>query len=266
MASFPDDPLLLDVPRPPRDHATRMSGGAALGGRQPSAIARVAQASLFVLAAMTSSGCLITDTPQFKAPKHTQPLLDPTTADPNPGDVLVVEESAIKLQGTQSRITFSADVTSREDGPDVTDNTFKQLFGYLYVDYGSTADPRQPYTYKIDAQFSEPDASGKRHVSATWLPGVPYSDLGCHRLTLVVAHAFDPELRCPRCDDDYSMLTWQVFRCDQSGGDCNNMPLAGAGSCEGLTNTCAKARDALADAGIEPASCPSGAAADGGSP
>lgn len=245
------------VPAAPLGRATPLSrsGGRALPIRR---LALLACASLSLGVAVMSSGCLITDPPQFKLPTHTRPLLDPTFADPDPGAVKVVRESQI-----QTPITFSAEVISQEDAAD-TGGAYQRLEAWLYIDYGSTLDPQLPYSFAIPASIKV-GTNGKRRVSATWRPASPYSDLGCHRATLVVSHIFDDTL-CPVCTDDYSTLTWQILRCDESKGDCGALVLSGTGSCEGLTNTCADARQRQAESGLEPRMCPDDDTADGGSP
>lgn len=253
------------VPAPPRSRATSLSEVA--GGARPAArrFAALAWASLGLVSAAMSTGCLITDPPQFKPPKHSRPLLDATTADPDPGAVLRVEESEIQ-NGTKSAIKFSADVISQEDSAD-TGSAFQQLEAWLYIDYGSDADPLQPYSFAIRANKIQPASSSdqKRRVEATWRPGLQRVDAGCHTVTLVVSHIFDDSL-CPVCSDDHSSITWQILRCDNSKGDCDAMPLTGPGACKARSNSCAKVRETLQDAGMEVAQCPEGETTDGGGP
>lgn len=203
-----------------------------------------------------SSGCLITDPPQFKLPAHTRPLLDATTANRDPSDVVVIDET-----NAHTPVTFSVDVISQED---VSENSeFHKLQARFFIDYGAPADLK-PYLYLGPTQItSSPD--GKRRVTAQWFPDAQPVGSGCHRATLFVMHAVDSFTQCPLCADDYSTLTWKILRCDRSKGECDNLVLNGLGECPELTNTCPTLRARLADAGIEVDSCPE-ADTDGGSP
>lgn len=204
-----------------------------------------------------STGCLITDPPQFKPPKHTRPWLDPITATPDPQLVVVIDDS----KGLKS-LTFSADVTSQDD---TDDGPFSKVDTRLYIDLGiqNPFDPTTPYVHAIDGDVLLPgslDQTGRR-TSAVWnfssRPILP----GCHRATLVVSHIFDRNPDCPVCPDDFTAITWQILRCNGSDGDCGELLVD---SCPELKSSCATVRDELmrADAGI--AQCPSDA--DAGAP
>ncbi|MFT3775682.1 MAG: hypothetical protein QM820_60825 [Minicystis sp.] len=217
---------------------------------------------------MTSTGCLISDPPQFRPAKHTRPFLVEATADPDPRAVLAVDSTL--LGSSQSTITFSANVISQDDPVDSTSGSaFQQVKAWLYLDYGLAQDPLLPYAFVIPpANELSPGATlddKSRRVSATWRPALQPVEPGCHTVTLVVSHKFD-DLQCPVCDDDFSTITWQILRCNRSLGDddCNKLPVAGTGSCEKLTNSCATVRAKLeaADAGL--AACPEDETADGG--
>lgn len=215
--------------------------------------ARVACASLGLVSLAMTTGCLITDPPQFKPPKHTRPFLDPTTADPPLQPVFKIDG---KLGvSAPVNIEFSAFVTSQDD---TGDGAFNEVQTRLYIDLGfkSPFDPLTPFrqVHGGSTLASGSLDQGGRLVSATWHLLNQDVTPGCHRATLVVSHMFD-QTPCPVCEDDWSSITWQILRCDDSNGDCAEMPIKGSGSCEDLDtdpNSCAIVRSAQleADAGV----------------
>ena len=249
----------MDVLRPNRTSPTSGEGGAppaetplshrSLGAADgpPGArrFAAVARSSLAVAAlAMTCAGCIITDPPQFNPPKHTRPFLVESTADPNPNLVLAVDSQ--QILSTQRTLTFSAEVVSQDDPSSTSTPTdFQQVRGRLYIDYG--LEGSQPFVFSFGST-NRLDPGGTieetgRRISASWSPG-DHQDvsLGCHTVTLIVSHIFD-EGGCPVCDDDFSTLTWQILRCDMNVDHCQDLIVSGAGSCEGLTNSCVAVRE-----------------------
>lgn len=213
---------------------------------------------------MTSTGCLITDPPQFNPPKHTMPFLVEATADPDPTRILTVDTQL--LPTTQSVLQFSAEVRSQDD-PSGTTTPFQQVEGKLYIDYGLNlpGTENQPFRFVFDG--SPTLASGTlaqtgRRITASWTPSFVDVHPGCHTATLIVSHKFqDPPSSCPICADDFSAITWQILRCDRSVDGCKDLPVNGDNSCEGLTNSCALVRAKL-DGG--PEACPG--QSDGGAP
>jgi hypothetical protein len=232
--------------------ATRLSEVARRSRPAPARWTALARASLGLgLAAMTT-GCLITDPPQFKAQKHTRPFLVEATADPDPSRVKVVD--------AQPFIPFSAVVISQDDPADSTSSDFRQVHAWLYIDYGLTAlgSPLAYYRYLVPPNALDVGATlddTNRRLTATWYPGINKVEPGCHTATLVVSHKFDDH-QCPACDDDWSSITWQLLRCSDSNGDCGALPVSGDRSCEDLKNSCTLVHNALgADAGAS--ACPS---------
>lgn len=245
----------------PLDRATRLSDGAAAAHASRSTFSALACVSLGV-AMLMSTGCLITDPPQFKPAKHTRPWLNPITADPDPQSVLVIDGKT----GEIPPITFSAEVSSQDD--DTGDGLFQRVETQLYIDLGFNGmfDPLTPYAQVHGGTRLEPsslDQTGRR-VSATWHLTTQDVAPGCHRATLLVSHLFDT-IPCPVCPDDFTAITWQILRCDRSNGDCDKLPVEGASSCENLTNSCPAVRAKLlaTDAGVR--ECPADEA-DGGAP
>lgn len=200
-----------------------------------------------------TTGCLITDPPQFKPPKHTRPALISDTALPDPRAVLVIDDAMAGI--APDKYEFSADVDSQEDASDPSEpSPFAQLHAYVYLDYGwRPPDENYPYPFwhSYEAKVIEPEEiPTPRRAKGDWYPMIGPSSWGCHRVTLMVFHVGD-ELNCPACSDDYSSITWQIFRCNSSEGTCTGLPLTGTGSCESWTNTCAQAqsKSACPDAG-----------------
>ena len=187
-----------------------------------------------------SSGCVITDPPQFQDPTPTIPFL--ILPDPDPGKVVVVDSTL--LATTNSEIDFSAEVMSQDDPADAG---YATVTAHLFIDYGYTLPNGNPYRYDIPNPYVSSgtiDQTSGRRARFQWFPSVYAVDPGCHTATMVVSHKFD-DFSCPTCDSDSSAITWQILRCDATQSNCDDLALAG---CQALTNTCAKAR-AARDAG-----------------
>ncbi len=221
----------------------------------------LAHASLLAaVVTMSTAGCLITDPPQFTAAQHTAPFLVPSSASPDARSVVILD---VRNLGTE---TFSAEVVSQDD-PAGSTGQFQQVQSRLYIDYGFTAGPGQPFRYVLPGTTLNPgtlDQTTNRVVSASWFANSPPVDLGCHTVTLVASHIFDAVPECPACNDDFSTITWQVLSCDSSIMDgCNSLNLIAAGTmvgCPPTDNSCEMVA-AQSDAG---SSCPE--VTDGGSP
>jgi hypothetical protein len=221
--------------------------------RAPRRFAALARASLALPLITMSSACLITDPTQFTAQQHTAPFLLEQTASPNPWLVKKIDDVDLVENPT---VTFSAEVVSQDD------STFSQILTNLYIDYGYTGAPGVPYRYYLGGTplpAATLQTTG-RVVSAQWFPLDYMVSPGCHTATLVVSHIFDSN-ECPACTDDYSMITWQLLRCNSgmTPSDCDELPTSGPSSCLAFTSSCAQV---LADAGPDASSCPE--AVDGG--
>jgi len=211
--------------------------------------AALARASLGVaVVTLSTSGCLITDPPQFTAQQHTAPFLVPSSAEPDARSVIIIDSASI---GTE---TFSAEVISQDD-PAGSTGQFQNVQSRLYIDYGFLAGPGQPFRYVLPGTTigsgTLSQTTGRR-VSASWFAGTNPVDPGCHTVTLVASHLFDDVPECPACDDDFSTITWQVLRCDSSMGTCASLPVTGAMGCPPLAYSCELVH-AESDAG---SSCP----------
>jgi hypothetical protein len=207
---------------------------------------------------MSTSGCLITDVPQFQAPKHTAPFLLESCAQPSVSEVVLVKSSDLSTP-----IVFGACVVSQDDAS----GTFSQVSPKLYIDYGVAASPTQPFRYEFGGKPLTPggtlDDPKQRSVSVQWLPDIDQVGLGCHTATLIVSHSFDMLTSCPLCTDDFSTLTWQILRCDDSMmGNCGSLPLAGPGQCmpPAVNATCAAVQSTDTEATPCPDAVPDGGA------
>jgi len=154
---------------------------------------------------MASTSCLVTSTPDFTPPKRTRPFLVPSSADPDPRGVLLID--TLEHPGNQTSIDFSADVVSEDQGDMVE--------GVLYIDYGRV-EGTKPYVEEIQISDVPPGTlsdTTPRKVSGTW--NVKNSVLGtkCHSVTLLVSHDLDRVTSCPVCRNDSSQITWQVYSC-----------------------------------------------------
>jgi hypothetical protein len=215
----------------PADHLGCASAGAAdhLGCASAGAADHLGcvSAGAAALLALSATGCLITDTPQFQAAQHTAPFLVASTALPDLRQVLMLD---VTQQMSQ---IFQADVISQDD-PAGSGGDFTMVGANLYIDYGSfNQAPGRPFRYIIQgntlAAGGTLDETTGRSVSATWFSSYVVSP-GCHTATLVVSHVFDAATGCPACADDYSALTWFVVACDTA--TCAELPVgATMGAC-----------------------------------
>jgi hypothetical protein len=210
--------------------------------------------------AMSTAGCLITSTPQFNAQQHTAPFLVASGADPDPRQVVVVDDANFPMYGS---VVFKAEVISQDD-PAGSTGAFQSVSSHLYIDYGFNAEPGEPFAYNLQGTVVDPGTLQQttgRVLSAAWFPTQYSVSPGCHTATLVASHIFDAPLGCPACSDDYSMITWQVLRCNSAlAGNCASVPVPpDSEACPAITTSCTAVQ---AEGGAS--SCPE--SADGGAP
>lgn len=176
-------------------------------GRPPS-LGALARSSLCLLVtAMALPACLVTSTPSFDPPKQTRPFLVPSSADPDPRGVLIVDSVNLPVS-----IDFTANVVSN-DGTDPIELK-------LFVDYGFTNIAGQPFRKSIgNAPALRPsvmDDTARPPAKARWFPGIDDVGFGCHTITMMASHHFEDTLECPVCRNDSSQITWPIYRCDSS--------------------------------------------------
>lgn len=169
---------------------------------------------------MFASACLVTAQPTLDEPVPTKPFLEVEGADPDPRAILVINTTSDFFT-----VTLQANVRSEDVDRPV------QVRALL--DYGTCFVNGQPFT----AIFTDndvkagslDDAPRKAVVDATF--GTVNLTPGCHRLTLMASHDFDEGTGCPTDPDDFSQITWTVYRCD---GDCSFDPT----SCPEIQASC----------------------------
>jgi hypothetical protein len=164
---------------------------------------------------MLAGSCLVTSTPEFEDPAQTPPFLLADTAIPDPRQILLIEN-------TQSGQIFSAVVRSEDVGEDVQVRLLLD-YGWKNVQLGL---PYQDLQQGNRVPASTWDQDGRvARVNADFLQSLRMEP-GCHRITLMVSHAFDDATGCPvpevdaegnRTVDDFSQITWTVVKCGPAG-------------------------------------------------
>jgi len=169
----------------------------------------LAAVTLACIVAMTPS-CFITSTPDFKPPPQTPPFLLGETASPTLGEIVTFHPG--------DTINVSAGLRSEDD--------LSQVDVRLYVDYGRNTTPGQPY-FGIPVQGTPVAPSTMldtipRHASVVWTPSPGSLSPGCHRITLMVSHAFATsfittgEVTCPANLSDSDALSWDFLVCSDT--------------------------------------------------
>ena len=160
---------------------------------------------------MTSTGCLVTSTPDFTPPKRTRPFLITATADPDPRNFQILDAPP----GAVLAPSFSADVH--------VDDEADKIKALVYIDYGKpnvAGGPFQQFyiVQHIDAS-SVADTKTLRIKANT--PLAYPIDPGWHTATLMVSHEF-ADSQCPVCLNDSSQISWPLYRCNslESADSC----------------------------------------------
>lgn len=196
-----------------RHDLTALSGArVARGARRGrfTAALGLARSSLVALSlGVLVSSCLVTQEPVTYEPAQTPPIIVASGLSPDPRGIL-------RVGGVDGLSVFdiTASVLSEDAGESVK--------VALYVDYGMTNLFHQPFRYPPTTFAELPPASlsdgPRKLIGLQWGADVVPLSLGCHRLTLVVTHAFDPASGCPKDLNDSSMVTWQFRQCGD--GEC----------------------------------------------
>jgi hypothetical protein len=213
-------------------------------GRPPS-LGALARSSLCLLVTtMALPACLVTSTPSFDPPKQTRPFLVPSSADPDPRGVLIVDSLNLP-----TFFEFTADVVSNDAGEDVELK--------LYLDYGSTNVAGQPFLRSVGNRKSLPastmDQTNRPPAKLRWYPGIQDVGFGCHTFTMMASHHFDETLECPVCRNDSSQITWPMYRCDSSK-PMDTPCSVDFSACTVFTDTCHEQADP--DAGVSCGAAP----------
>jgi hypothetical protein len=159
---------------------------------------------------MVIPACLVTSTPDFTPPTQTRPFIIPSSADPDPRAVKVLDDVDPDAMGT---IDFKAQI--------VSDDQLEQVAFQVYIDYG-VANPvtSQPFLVQ-DSNVRPLPASTmqetKPRIADAKVPPQIIA-FGCHTVTLMASHHFDALTGCPSCANDSSFVTWPVYHCNSSSG------------------------------------------------
>lgn len=178
---------------------------------------RLAQRSLLVFPlAVLAESCLVTQDPVTYEPVQTPPIILASGLSPDPRQILLVGGDVGVPQ-----FDINASILSED-----ADQPVKIA---LYVDYGSKNALGQPFRFALPNFPELPPASlsdgPRKLVGVRWVSDAFPLAPGCHRLTLVVTHAFDTVTGCPRNLDDSSQVTWHFRQC-------------GDGTCEATLSDC----------------------------
>jgi len=165
--------------------------------------------SSYLVLALFASGCLLTGEPVSYEPTQSPPMIVASALNPDPRSILLVGgDEGLKEFG------ITASVVSEDVEEDVK--------VALYVDYGFTNALNQPFRNALQTFPELPAgtlADGPRKLlGVRWVDGLFSIEPGCHRLTLVVTHAFDAASGCPKNLNDSSQVTWHFRQCDV--GEC----------------------------------------------
>jgi hypothetical protein len=204
---------------------------------------RVARSSLHAayamlacsLVAASSSGCLVTPTPELREPDQTPPYLVAADAKPDLRQPIVVTDIA-----AQPSLSFGASVVSEDKGPVYTE---------LLIDYGfeNVAGQKARYVIRGKTLPAGSYQDGPRPVLVNWYLGLNGVGGGCHTVTLMVSHGFDEDSSgCPQRLCDASYLVWQVILPCDVGETCPT-------TCPPPTDTCPAALEQGVD---PPITCP----------
>jgi len=167
-------------------------------------LTRVARLSLVTwgVMALGSAGCLVTESPEFTAPKRTRPLL--TNLDPPTEAVQTVPRVAGTTNTYVVDRTIKFDILSEDLGKGVEalvivdfeglqSSAFpKTTCNLITIPAGTMQSPRRgPYTCDLDLNKI-----------------VPRVEPGCHPITVVATHDFVTASARPIDDQDVDVATW----------------------------------------------------------
>ena len=150
--------------------------------------------SLAASIALSSSGCLVANAPDYGGPQQTPPRIESTTIQPSPLALITVTEN-------MADTPFTFKVYSEDAG--------EELIVAFFPDYGLVEN-----LDRLDDQPFPPSTLDKpRTVSIPLDLDLEYPDDGCHQLTLLVMHesSWDPKKDRPFPDartEDIASVTW----------------------------------------------------------
>lgn len=154
---------------------------------------------------MGCPACLITAAPEFEDSEQSRPILLAETASPDPRAVIDFD-----IAVSQSQVVEAQLAPSNDKG--------QPIEVQLYVDYGQPLG--KLIAQRVFAGADVPPYDVGQPVRIAQAEIFSPLALGCHSLTLIVAHEFDNPSQCPKRLDDSSQLTWQLLvRDDEQCGD-----------------------------------------------
>jgi hypothetical protein len=156
---------------------------------------------LFVaLGALSATGCLIAEAPDYGEPRRTTPVIDSQSVDPPPYFQVKILRSDVPRQFTMT--VRSEDARER-------------LRASLVIDYEMTGKPGIPgRQYVMDAVYVPARAADEpKKVTLEFLPDIRIQN-GCHSLTALVMHDSSATADGLPIDDvsdgDVASVTWWI--------------------------------------------------------
>lgn len=146
------------------------------------------------------SGCLVSGPPNYHDPKETPPFLSNETP--------VLEQVLSAYAGSSSTPPNQYNLTANVRSQDVAGDG---LIAFLYLDYGTTNQVRQPALWTWTGPAKTIDDTS-RSVTLPW--SAANQPTGCHTLTMLVTHASNvtSPKGVPTISnlDDVALATWWV--------------------------------------------------------
>lgn len=166
----------------------------------------LARASLLAVLTMPFlSGCIVADPPQYEDPGRTPPILNLVRATPRIVEPYLQDRSD---PSTKETMPLEVPVRSEDQGQD--------LIFAIHVDYTY---PASRWLTGGSLPASTLSDTSRKITLYVPLQGI----LGCHPLTLLVAHEkqWDLGVNAPKPggEDDTALATWWVNALPSSGGD-----------------------------------------------
>ncbi len=190
-----------------------------------------------MVAALPSSGCLVTEGPSFEKPPRTAPRIIPFTS--------TAEVRHVVAAGTKYEIPPFDYKVAGEDAD-------QPVRSVLLINYGVSNDPNTRWRDAIGAPviqpgtITDPPRPFDHYASIKWITHTAREPPACYTATLLVTHEFrsDYPLSCPADLTDYDSATWVVALCgptvavkDCHPVDCPRFGDPDAKYCESPTET-----------------------------
>jgi hypothetical protein len=145
---------------------------------------------LWVVMAFGSSGCLITDTPEYKAPRRTALLVN---FDPQPYEIIVIPKEPGSPDDSNTY------VQTKKIHFDIRSSDVQQVFGLCLIDFPG---PKQHPLWFLSSEPGKLDTPGECDLRVP-----PSISQGCHSITALVSHDRSI-INSPRIIEDLGQATW----------------------------------------------------------